>query len=226
MVSSYLIIFCELKLILSLHSEPFVRDSNIIRGSNHFQNNRAKLELFDHLIDLSSEHSPILFEQHLQWDLSQKFTIEENLKSSKFPDGVKFVHSQSENSDSTIYNLNTWKRKLPNKHGKKKGRKSSAPIQLSSLRNSTDQLSPPNTSGSHLVVFVHGFQGTHLDMAHLKNYLQALNQENTEYLLVSSIVDQTHQSIDSLGELVADEIVSYMSKNFLVITRIRFLILT
>ena len=54
-----------------------------------------------------------------------------------------------------------------------------------------------------LVVFIHGYQGSSIDMEKARNFMKIYNP-NCEALLIKSIEDEMDESIEHLGRLIAD----------------------
>jgi hypothetical protein len=74
--------------------------------------------------------------------------------------------------------------------------------------------------GTHLYVLVHGLSGNSYDLRVFKDYL-ALHFRDCEFLLCKSIEGCTLSSIEELGNNVAVEILQYMDRTELEISRIR-----
>lgn len=72
------------------------------------------------------------------------------------------------------------------------------------IQSSTHVPAPPPRRPS-LTVFVHGYQGNSFDFQKAKNYLRRHNK-HTHVLIVESITNDMNQSIDSLGQKVAEEV--------------------
>ena len=60
-------------------------------------------------------------------------------------------------------------------------------------------------TGCHMVVFVHGFQGSSTDMKVLKNYFSLLHPEAV-FLLSDANHNNTENCIEDMGEKLAAEI--------------------
>eukprot|EP01017_Pseudomicrothorax_dubius_P026621 TRINITY_DN298_c0_g1_i1.p1 TRINITY_DN298_c0_g1~~TRINITY_DN298_c0_g1_i1.p1 ORF type:complete len:775 (-),score=142.76 TRINITY_DN298_c0_g1_i1:117-2441(-) len=69
----------------------------------------------------------------------------------------------------------------------------------------------PRTTGIHLVVFVHGFQGTSWDLRLLKNNLALIFPELL-FLCSSANEDHTHGDIGDMGIRLAQEVTNYITE--------------
>lgn len=66
----------------------------------------------------------------------------------------------------------------------------------------------PKSSGTEvdsLVVFVHGYQGSSIDLEKARNFMN-IYCPNSHGLLIKSIEDEIDEEIEKLGEMVAQEV--------------------
>jgi hypothetical protein len=85
-----------------------------------------------------------------------------------------------------------------------------------------------HSSGTHLIVFVHGLLGSSFDLRQYKNRVMAalndLNFKNLkhEYLLSCCNEDDTFEDIEILAERLVTEIFDFLSQKSKSIDKIRF----
>jgi Putative serine esterase (DUF676)/Protein FAM135 len=74
--------------------------------------------------------------------------------------------------------------------------------------------SPPSSPRSvHLIVLQHGFEGHSYDMRHLRNYLQVV-LPHARVFVPTSNEGLTNDSIDTMGNRMAEEVASYIWREF------------
>jgi triacylglycerol esterase/lipase EstA (alpha/beta hydrolase family) len=79
------------------------------------------------------------------------------------------------------------------------------------IRQNFQEAADPNISGAHLYVLVHGFQGSSLDMQHIRNYIFLYD---TNALVMNSMNNEemTTEDIWEMGMRLATEITQYVEE--------------